>query len=651
MWVHILKRDIRCYTRTRKNGEMGQRIISIFPLFQFFRPATSKNIREKKRVKRENKERKGRKINFFSKTNFNCMTEKEERAMTNFGAKKPGGDPMLSDVAEKNILEYETIELDERWVSDGLCKEVAQWDYNNSWTLGPILINAPTGSGKGTFVMRDLADRVKQAGKNVLLISNRSALELQQKHRMAQNFGSNLSSEALSKIRKLENVYIVTYQGLLSPGALNGINPSSVGAVVLDEAHFFCADALFNPYTSETMHTILRRFWGCQRIYMSATADAVKDLIAHEEWKLQQDMRSGNMPNIAGNEHLPNLAWMRSHSKDYSVERIKEFRFKEDYSFVNLTIVRSWEDVSNMIRKDESNGKWLVFIRNKKDGKTLKDAINKTVKYEYIDAQTKVNNKMYFQDLVRRERFEAKVLIATSALDNGVNFWDQDLKHVVIDSTDPVEAKQMLGRKRVYQGEEVAVYLMHKTRKQIDEERKQLTDEYRKLDEYWDNPQAFFQKYWGNLTESEQKMFAPSNNGFLVNRYARYQLNSRLKILEDLSDEFSKGDEYAFERAVCGWFGKQFSTDTVNGKLPEEQTKEELLKIYERYSAESPLDEEKFKKLLEEIKTVTCEYDQKTIGLRNGESRELASINNVAKHFGLPYQGVKRNNQWVISKK
>ena len=168
-------------------------------------------------------------------------------------------DPILVAIGARQVLSYETIELKGRWVSEELRDELSRWDYSNPGRLGPVLINAPTGSGKSTFVMRDLANRVGQFGKNVLLLSNRSALELQQKYNMTQAGSLQWSGEALSDIVQCGNVFITTYHGV--HGLRRGPNwvgrIPNIAVVVFDEAHFFSSDATFNANTSDIFREIL----------------------------------------------------------------------------------------------------------------------------------------------------------------------------------------------------------------------------------------------------------------------------------------------------------------------------------------------------------------------------------------------------------
>lgn len=73
-------------------------------------------------------------------------------------------------------LPFEEIQSDKKRVSEFLSVKIPEWELASS-----IFITAPTGSGKSTFVFDDLADFARQRRQYILVLSNRLALNLQQK--------------------------------------------------------------------------------------------------------------------------------------------------------------------------------------------------------------------------------------------------------------------------------------------------------------------------------------------------------------------------------------------------------------------------------------------------------------------------------------
>ena len=62
---------------------------------------------------------------------------------------------------------------DTEYIRDALEPEIAYWNY-----LDPVFIDAGTGKGKSTFDIEVLIPRAQRLGKNMVILSNRSALNL-----------------------------------------------------------------------------------------------------------------------------------------------------------------------------------------------------------------------------------------------------------------------------------------------------------------------------------------------------------------------------------------------------------------------------------------------------------------------------------------
>ena len=123
-----------------------------------------------------------------------------------------------------------------------------------SWRItNGVMIAAPTGTGKSTFVLSILYPYVAEHGGRLLIVSNRTALNSQYKNQLLRQ----LNSPALKKYtpigiqeqEEFEGVQATfcTYQGL--PGLMKRLRCHEVGPfdfVVLDEAHWLVADSLFS---------------------------------------------------------------------------------------------------------------------------------------------------------------------------------------------------------------------------------------------------------------------------------------------------------------------------------------------------------------------------------------------------------------------
>ena len=132
-------------------------------------------------------------------------------------------------------LEYEEKNLCQPYIGDQLDEEVNHWNCDRA-----VVITAPTGTGKTTFVVEKIAKKAVRKGQNVLIISNRNPLNLGYKKDIAKVTGcSNMYTlEGLQNANTFNSVYIVNYQGLQS---FISENPHlDFFYVISDECHFFC---------------------------------------------------------------------------------------------------------------------------------------------------------------------------------------------------------------------------------------------------------------------------------------------------------------------------------------------------------------------------------------------------------------------------
>lgn len=241
----------------------------------------------------------------------------------------------LENIIGRAPFPLDTKECEGKYVRETLMSEIPSWDHKI------IFINAPTGSGKSSFILKDLANYAKKAEngpKYILILSNRLALNIQQKNILAnQHINFTIGSKMLKNLAYFDNILLFTYQGILSQ--LPSLDPRQISHIVFDEAHFFCSDAVFNAYTGSILTALLFQFPLCCHIYMSATLEEVTPIIKCAE------------QNVAN-------YWVSSKHPDYSnpmssAQRYKrcatEYRFKPDFSHISLFFFHSWKTIENKI--------------------------------------------------------------------------------------------------------------------------------------------------------------------------------------------------------------------------------------------------------------------------------------------------------------
>ncbi|TCL58896.1 superfamily II DNA or RNA helicase [Kineothrix alysoides] len=304
-----------------------------------------------------------------------------------------------------------------------------KWEPNQ-----PIIISAPTGGGKNTFIEHESFEYVRKLNHQnkteykILLLSNRRALTEQTKNRIKKGE----AKEDKINFDYREYINVMSYQSLLNQVEhlknVQACSRSKYLFVVCDEAHFFTSDASFNPDTEKILEAIVDIFQDAIRIYMTATP--------YECLKYIEEKESRN------DKYIPGIL----------------YHFKRDYSYLDAKYFSDENtELKDIIKKSviNKNERWLVFIDSRKQGAAFKKLLEKDDKISSlkgrvitIDADSKYNDEKY-QEMIVSECFgkDINVVIATSVIDNGVNF--RNIQNVVITDTDRTKCLQMVGRIRI----------------------------------------------------------------------------------------------------------------------------------------------------------------------------------------------------------
>ncbi|MBQ5608401.1 MAG: DEAD/DEAH box helicase family protein, partial [Oscillospiraceae bacterium] len=297
---------------------------------------------------------------------------------------------------------YETHNT-EGWVKDALESEVDYWR-----SCQPVLLDAPTGCGKTTFVYDVLVKGAMEKGKNLLLISNRLALSLQQKKAIQKITGipskGHLTDEGLQAQEDFGAVRVITYHRLpaLVKDPENAKWLGNVAFVVADEVHFFTADALFNPRTGYYLSLICKHFQHAVRLYMTATPDDIFIPLEEQE-------------TYACRVHRMIYPLIKRNCVHYHFQRMP--------APCQLHFFNELNDLLPRI-EEASSERWLIFVDSKIKGKAFADTLG--TKALYLDADSKGSEE--YRTLLLQESFQQQVLITTSVFDNGINISDPTLK-------------------------------------------------------------------------------------------------------------------------------------------------------------------------------------------------------------------------------
>lgn len=512
---------------------------------------------------------------------------------------------------------YHTYVCHETNVSDALKGEVAYWNNRD-----PVMIDAPTGLGKTTFVYDVLLKDAKEKRKNVLILSNRISLSSQQKLAINEiqegDLDVCLTEIGLQKQEDFGNVAVITYHRL--PAFLHDPKKrdwiQNLLYVVADECHFFVADSLFNGLCDYYLKLLTSRFSHAVRIYLTATS-----------WDVLYPLAEAEKANHL--TFLPQYGWQPER------EFVRYF-FPPDYQGYEVKFFGRLGELVGLIRKGPDS-KWLIFVDDKEKGKELLAELGPVA--EYIDAENKFTQT--WRDIVFHNQFRSQVLITTAVLDCGVNIIDDRVRNVAIMTDDRTSFMQMLGRKRRKAEETVDLWVQIPSAKKNEA---RLRDCERKLKwlERYDDPQvalASNRKLAHDLVSHADpgvlKLFKLLGGRLYRNELAHFYLLKRREHLRRLN----QGDD--FRECVYDWLGM----------VPEPDTVASVLKVFYESCEERPLSKEQEDSLRKIIVQANVDAGNKEPHQKRLETLGAEALSNRLSDLGLPYYIERSPEGWILKRK
>ena len=442
-----------------------------------------------------------------------------------------------------------------------------------------IFLEAPTGSGKTTFVLQCLVPEALQEKKEVLFLSNRYLLKEQVKVNVAKKqMVPTDDLEWLEQIEEFDGITIVSYQKLqwlLEKKRAENYLGSRYKYVVFDEAHYIVEDALFNPKIICLLNYI--KSVSAVKIFLSATITEVKEFLMQKgllgkilwypEEEVSEYLKRKRIDTIMGRVYGQ---W----------KRVWEYCFPTSKKNIEVKYFDEYSQIAEVM--NQSKSKWLIFVSNKASVKIWTDTLQ--IPFDVIHAEERKQEVV--EEIIREEKFEKQALITTKLLDNGVNFKDEQLQNLVIDTVSETEFVQMLGRKRFRQEDEsIRLYIPRKSvryfsgylKMNIERALEILGQEFAgdgMVSRMLEDPQVY-----GII-----RRFCIFQAGKLqINEAGIYKLRRIAQFLRHMQ-EAMKGDEWAFVKEQLRWIGLEDQFSEENSLTEEKKNK--TLREGERIFAE-----------------------------------------------------------------
>lgn len=449
-------------------------------------------------------------------------------------------------------------------------------DEFRKWGSSKILLQAPTGMGKTTFIVQELLSYYAARGNKLLILCNRKLLRKQYWYTLVQKY---------EYYSELENVVeIKTYQELaenISSGLCLEDILSDFQGVVCDEVHYFYSDSDFNGYGTYVLLNEL--IWATmlkQVIFMSATLDCISNTIE-------------NMITTCAKIYPPNIAKGFDFQKATQIKKYDYSCFL-NYDYVSCYCFQEMESLTDYIVK--SDGKTIVFWDDRKNIEELKEKLMESKKYakhdivaldtQKVDA---AENRNIVENLALANRLVPKVLLTTSVLDNGVSVCDKTVKNVCIITESKVSFLQMLGRVRATESTciNLLFLLRYPNHFAYREQQYEIQKDYfpvERREEVQTVPFRIWAKMWSESEEANiyRRVYIPCRRALKLLDVSRKSIEcfcGNIKLVvnnfayQKIADNFLTESNF-HQAAVCDLYNPIYIQMDWIGKKPEELKKD-----------------------------------------------------------------------------
>ena len=323
------------------------------------------------------------------------------------------------------------------WVSDIIGEEYKEWSNKI------VLLACGTGKGKTTFALGTYCEYLSNKKKSVIYLCNRTSLKDQVRHDIEEY---NI------------DVTCISYQqftGII----MSGDSVPVFDVYICDEAHYFLSDSGFNLYTDVIYRYLMGRANKATLVFMTATYKNIFE-------RIKMDARRVLPKLNVKTYYLPT---------DYSyVDKIFWFRNGDLYGIIDDLLKNTQDKIMyfcNSITKMRKLYNHYSPTRGH-DCDQDENIIHET-KIRYMNfycSDNPQNNGIKFiknhssKDVVTMNQdaggytFGNRMLITTKVLDNGVDFKDRKIKHIICDIFDLESAIQCLGRKRIFDDSDSCIF-------------------------------------------------------------------------------------------------------------------------------------------------------------------------------------------------
>lgn len=440
-----------------------------------------------------------------------------------------------------------------------------------------ILAKLQTGTGKTTAIIG--ADKIfglmdKISDKTIIYLCNRWSLKNQVKLSLCQkkNVDINYNDDGsidytwLEKQKTIGNVTVISYQELqeilFNTNKIKHENPDdwymrddifSLGDfdyIVADEFHYVVRDAGFNSKTMLCYEEIFKTWYDKSVLLMLTATDC-------EVRRSVEDFINKCCELTNADDFIKAVGKNKVFKKEY-------YHYLDggiDYSYLNVKYFKNKKDMITTIRNNDK--KWIWFVSSVSSGKALAENLKFAgIDAEFVSSDMNLELKKY---IIENERFECKVLITTSVLDNGINIKDDNVINVIIEAFDEVSFVQMLGRKRIYilNAQFVNLYIPVRNSSNYTKKIELLQEKMEIIRLFYENFNQFERKTSYNLEKLQGAFYRGFDNELCLNKTYLCRLVNDLTYYKECANGLEK-DKWFFVKEQLRWLGLEDTFDKDN---------------------------------------------------------------------------------------
>ena len=306
-----------------------------------------------------------------------------------------------------------------------------------------LILSGGVGTGK-TSLIKEFAQEYQYHYEKVIWLCSRTALKTQTESDLGLLNPQTEESMYEWYKEESENIKVETYQKFLFSDDM--LRDDKHYLVVMDETQYGTEDSLFNEQTIKLLKFIKRHQHHCTFIMMSASGNRLfNKVIEHCKYSF---FYWYHIPNNFC--HIKGFYWYTS-DKDI-IPFIDQAIANGRKNIVFSNDTKTWNRIRTNYKDTDLVMKQSKNKPSEDEEKRLKNWCKRNDMAKYC--------KGHFITDEDGSYFDCPIMVATSALDVGINIKDETIENVFIDTQDWNSAYQELGRVRaIYKDEEQLVHI------------------------------------------------------------------------------------------------------------------------------------------------------------------------------------------------